>query len=85
MNDNKSKTQENQETVIMAVRHDSEALIAKAIDKKVPVETMERLLIMRRELKWNGLNQNLTKPWQYSKPNAQLLKKRRASEPTPGN
>ena len=51
MVNNKAKTQENQETVIMAVRHDAEALIAKAIDKKVPVETMERLLMMRSELR----------------------------------
>jgi ERF superfamily len=51
MTNNRPNTQEKQETVIMAVRHDAEALIAKAIDKKVPVETMERLLIMRRELK----------------------------------
>ena len=29
----------------------AETLIAKAIDNKVPVETMERLLVMRRELK----------------------------------
>ena len=51
MSDHKLNNREKQETVIMAVRHDAEALIAKAIDKKVPVETMERLLIMRRELK----------------------------------
>jgi hypothetical protein len=51
MSNNRPNTQEKQETVIMAVRHDAEALIAKAIDKKVPVETMERLLMMRRELK----------------------------------
>jgi ERF superfamily len=51
MVNNKAKIQENQETVIMAVRHDAEALIAKAIDKKVPVETMERLLKMRSELR----------------------------------
>jgi hypothetical protein len=51
MTNNRSNTQEKQETVIMAVRHDAEALIAKAIDKNVPVETMERLLVMRRELK----------------------------------
>jgi hypothetical protein len=51
MSDNKLNNQEKQETVIMSVQHDAEALIAKAIDKKVPVETMERLLIMRRELK----------------------------------
>ena len=30
---------------------DAEALIAKAIEKNVPVETMERLLVMRRELR----------------------------------
>lgn len=30
---------------------DPEALIAKAIENNVPVETMERLLVMRRELK----------------------------------
>ena len=51
MSDNKLNNQEKQETVIMSVQHDAEALIAKAIDKKVPVETMERLLMMRRELK----------------------------------
>lgn len=51
MTNNRPNTQEKQETVIMSVRHNAEALIAKAIDKKVPVETMERLLIMRRELK----------------------------------
>ena len=51
MSDHKLNNQEKQETVIMSVQHDAEALIAKAIDKKVPVETMERLLMMRRELK----------------------------------
>jgi ERF superfamily len=51
MTNNTANTQDKQETVIMSVRHDAEALIAKAIDKNVPVETMERLLIMRRELK----------------------------------
>ena len=44
-------TDGKQETVIMSARPDAETLIAKAIDKKVPVETMERLLMMRRELK----------------------------------
>lgn len=33
------------------VRNEAEALISRAIDKNVPVETMERLLAMRRELK----------------------------------
>lgn len=37
----------------VAIRQDTsaEALIAQAIDKNVPVETMEKLLAMRRELK----------------------------------
>jgi ERF superfamily len=48
---NKSNTDEKQEKVLLSVRHDAEELIAKAIDKNVPVETMERLLVMRRELK----------------------------------
>ena len=51
MNHNRANTEKTQETVIMTAKHDAEMLIAKAIDKKVPVETMERLLVMRRELK----------------------------------
>ncbi len=35
----------------LAMRSDAEALISRAIDKNVSVETMERLLAMRRELK----------------------------------
>ena len=49
--DNKSKKEEKQEQALVPVRHDAEALIAKAIEKNVSVETMERLLAMRRELK----------------------------------
>jgi hypothetical protein len=48
---NKTIADEKQEKVLLSVGHDAEALIAKAIDKNVPVETMERLLVMRRELK----------------------------------
>src|SRR6478609_2716536 len=33
------------------VKFDAESLIAKAIESNVPVETMERLLAMRKELK----------------------------------
>jgi hypothetical protein len=50
----KTKKEEKQERVLMPVRHDAEALIAKAIEKNVPVETMERLLVMRRELSRAG-------------------------------
>ena len=82
MSDHKLNNQEKQETVIMAVRHDAEALIAKAIDKKVPVETMERLLVMRRELKAEWAKEHLIKPWQLFKRIAQLLKKQKRKNDT---
>lgn len=47
----KIKSEEKQVQALVPVKRDVEALIAKAIDKGVPVETMERLLSMRRELK----------------------------------
>src|SRR5512147_98529 len=50
MNDKKN-TEEKQEIITAPADNHVEALIAKAIDKNVPVETMERLLAMRRELK----------------------------------
>ena len=45
--DNKSKKEEKQEQALVPVRQDAEALIAKAIEKNVSVETMERLLVIR--------------------------------------
>ena len=50
MNDKKNK-EEKQGVIIPRTDNSAEDLIAKAIDKNVPVETMERLLAMRRELK----------------------------------
>ena len=47
----KTKKEEKQERALVPVKQDAEALIALAIEKNVPVETMERLLVMRRELK----------------------------------
>ena len=44
----KAKKEESQELVV--VKGEAESLIAKAIDRNVPVETMEKLLAMRREL-----------------------------------
>jgi len=43
------KIKESKEMVM--VNNQAEILIAQAIDKGVPVDTMERLLVMRRELK----------------------------------
>ena len=37
--------------IVSAKEFSAETLIAQAIDKAVPVETMEKLLAMRRELK----------------------------------
>src|SRR3954464_1487494 len=45
---NKPKKEDTQELVIL--RGEAESLIAKAIDKNVSVETMEKLLAMRKEL-----------------------------------
>ena len=39
---NKTKKEEKQEPALMPVRHDAEALIAKAIEKNVPLK------------RWNG-------------------------------
>src|SRR5512143_2500724 len=50
MNDKKN-TEQKQALITALEGNRVEALIAKAIDKNVPVETMERLLAMRRELK----------------------------------
>ena len=49
MNDKKN-TEEKQGIITAPADNRVEALIAKAIEKNVPVETMERLLAMRREL-----------------------------------
>jgi hypothetical protein len=47
----KTTKAEKQDRALLPAEQNAEALIAKAIDKNVPVETMERLLAMRRELK----------------------------------
>src|SRR5687768_1312205 len=75
MNNNRPITQEKQETVIMAVRHDAEALIAKAIDKHVPVETMERLLMMRRELKAEWAKEEFDKAMSAFQAECPIIKK----------
>src|ERR687885_504698 len=46
--DHKPKNEEKQDLVLL--RSDAENLIAKAIDRNVSVDTMEKLLAMRREL-----------------------------------
>ena len=77
MTNNKVKTREKQETVIMSARHDAEMLIAKAIDKNVPVETMERLLAMRRELKAEWAKAEFDKAMSVFQSDCPIIKKRR--------
>jgi len=48
---NKTKKEEKQDRALGPVKQSAEALIALAIEKNVSVDTMERLLAMRRELK----------------------------------
>ena len=43
--------EQEEKAVVARTTVDAEGLIAKAIDKGIPVDTMERLLAMRRELK----------------------------------
>src|SRR3954470_6411938 len=50
MNTNKN-LDETQQQSLLPIKGEVETLIAQAIDKNVPVQTMERLLVMRRELK----------------------------------
>ena len=85
MSDHKLNNQEKQETVIMTVSHDIESLIAKAIDKNVSVETMERLLIMRRELKAEWAQTEFDKAMAAFQSECPIIKKLRASEPIPEN
>ena len=47
----KTNKKEKQEQALVPVHGEAEVLISKAIDKNVSVESLERLLAMRRELK----------------------------------
>jgi len=80
MNNNRPITQEKQETVIMAVRHDAEALIAKAIDKNVHVETTERLLMMRRELKAEWAKEAFDKAMSAFQAECPIIKKNKGRQ-----
>ncbi len=51
MEKSKEIVKQNKGPVVISYTSDVEGLIARAIDKNTPVETMEKLLAMRRELK----------------------------------
>lgn len=51
MKNDTANTNESQIQALTPVQAEAEGLIAQAIDRNVPVETMEKLLAMRRELR----------------------------------
>jgi len=85
MNHNRANTEKAQETVIMSVRHDAEMLIAKAIDKNVPVETMERLLVMRRELKAEWAKAEFDKAMSAFQSDCPIIKKTKSVKTNAGD
>ena len=79
-----AKTEKAQETVIMSARHDAEMLIAKPIDKNVPVETMERLLVMRRELKAEWAKAEFDKAMSAFQSDCPIIKKTKSVKTNAG-
>ena len=71
----KTKKEEKQEQALMPVRHDAEALIALAIEKNVSVDTMERLLAMRRELKAEWAKEEFDKAMSAFQAECPIIKK----------
>lgn len=60
---------------IMPMQDEAERLIAMAIDKNVPVETMEKLLAMRRELKAEKAKEEYTKSLANFQSQCPIIKK----------
>jgi len=84
MNHN-TNTEKAQETVIMSARQDAEMLIAKAIDKNVPVETMERLLVIRRELKAEWAKAEFDKAMSAFQSDCPIIKKTKSVKTNAGD
>jgi len=74
-NNDKSKKEEKQERAVMPVKQNAEALIALAIEKNVPVETMERLLAMRRELRVERAKEEFDKAMSAFQAECPIIKK----------
>jgi ERF superfamily protein len=75
---NKSKKEEKQDHVLVPVKQDAEALIALAIEKNVSVDTMERLLAMRRELKAERAKEEFDKAMSAFQAECPIIKKTKA-------
>jgi hypothetical protein len=71
----KTIKEEKQEQALLPVRHDAEALIALAIEKNVSVDTMERLLAMRRELKAERAKEEFDKSMSAFQADCPIIKK----------
>lgn len=71
----KTKKEEKQERALMPVKQDAEALIALAIEKNVSVDTMERLLAMRRELKAERAKEQFDKAMAAFQAECPIIKK----------
>ena len=85
MNHNRANTEKAQETVIMSAKNGAEMLIAKAIDKNVPVETMERLLVMRRELKAEWAKAEFDKAMSAFQSDCPIIKKTKSVKTNAGD
>jgi hypothetical protein len=71
----KTKKEEKQERALVPVKKDAEALIALAIEKNVSVDTMERLLAMRRELKAERAKEEFDKAMSAFQAECPIIKK----------
>jgi len=77
MNTNKNLDGKQQQS-LLPIKGEVETLIAQAIDKNVPVQTMERLLVMRRELKAEFAKEAFDKAMSEFQAGARQLEKRSA-------
>jgi hypothetical protein len=66
----------------IAIQFNAETLISQAIDQKVPVETMEKLLAMRRELKAEWSKEQFDKAMANFQGECPVIKKRKAGGKT---
>lgn len=79
-----SNQEKNQLAVTQPQSMTAETLIAQAINKKVPVETMEKLLAMRRELKAEWAKEEFDKAMSNFQADCPTIQKTKAVETSAG-
>jgi hypothetical protein len=84
MNTNKNLDGKQQQS-LLPIKGEVETLISQAIDKNVSVETMERLLIMRRELKAEFAKEAFDKAMSEFQAACQTIKKTKCIYTKAGN